>query len=92
MLYPQITSEKWCKIHNIEPATHKCCKCGVLQTTTIPFADKDWRGLQAPLHRCGVNYQLMVAVLADKNERRKWAGMYNDLRSFLEAGVAESKD
>jgi|SRR5688572_8121582 len=44
--------EKWAKRYDIEPLSHPCYHCGVVQTTSIPFAAGTLRGLVALAHEC----------------------------------------
>lgn len=44
---------KWAKRYEIEPFTHACHLCGLLSTTSIPFASGPLRGLIAPDCECG---------------------------------------
>lgn len=43
---------KWAKRYDIEPFSHPCYHCGIIQTTTIPFACGRLRGLLATAHEC----------------------------------------
>ncbi len=48
-----VPTESWAKRFGIEVFTHPCSECGTPATTTIPFAQGVYRGLQAPPCRCG---------------------------------------
>lgn len=43
---------KWARRYEIEPFSHPCYYCGVVQSTTIPFAAGGLRGMVAPSHEC----------------------------------------
>ena len=78
MIYPNVSVEEWCKRYKITVKTRPCTKCGKLQTTSIPWASQGWRGLVAPLHDCGIGYELSTAVAADKKERNEWKLLFSD--------------
>jgi len=43
----------WAKRHGIESFSTPCCVCGAVQTTSLPFASGQLRGLVAPMCACG---------------------------------------
>lgn len=48
-----ITAEEWAARYGIESFSHPCQACGIMLTTSIPFMQGEFRGLQAPLCECG---------------------------------------
>lgn len=45
--------ERWSRRHGIERFSYPCSDCGMVLTTTIPFASGEMRGLVAPKCVCG---------------------------------------
>lgn len=43
----------WARRHGLEPFSHPCRDCGIVLTTTVPFAAGEMRGLVAPRCACG---------------------------------------
>lgn len=76
-LFPKVSATKWAKRYNIEIRSRPCQKCGITQKTTIPWASKDWRGLVAPIHECGEEYELVTAVPTNNAERDSWRSFIN---------------
>lgn len=56
------TAEEWTEKYGVEPFTAECYKCGQPQTTTIPFAFEQLRGLMAPKCECGHPYSPYCVV------------------------------
>jgi hypothetical protein len=48
-----VTAEAWADRYGIEVFSHPCIECGRVLTTSIPFAQGQLRGLQAPPCECG---------------------------------------
>jgi hypothetical protein len=48
-----VDPEKWAKRHGIEPFKGPCGGCGMILSTTVPFAYRHMRGLLAPKCECG---------------------------------------
>lgn len=48
-----ISAEAWARRYDIEPCSAPCQDCGVMRTTTVPFACGQLRGLMAPKCECG---------------------------------------
>lgn len=48
-----VTAEEWSERYGLDPFTHPCCICGAPQTTSLPFAKGQLRGLVAPVCECG---------------------------------------
>lgn len=48
-----VTAEAWSRRYGVDAFSHPCSECGRMTTTTIPFAQGDLRGLQAPRCECG---------------------------------------
>lgn len=74
-IYPKVSADDWAKLYNIEIRSRPCLKCGKLQSTSIPWASKEWRGLVSPTHECGEEYKLITAVPKSKAERLSWSDM-----------------
>lgn len=77
MIYPDVSVEDWCRRYSIETAEKPCLKCGELLHSTLPFAHRDWRGVQSITHSCGVQYDLVFIVSVNKNKRARWVEIYN---------------
>jgi hypothetical protein len=73
MLYPNVPFEEWAKRYDLHVVTETCRKCKLVFTTTIPYAYKSKRGLMAPLHECGRDYQLRTHIDACPKKRKEWA-------------------
>lgn len=52
LLIHGIDAKAWARRHDIEPFTSACHRCGTVQTTSIPFAEGNLRGLVAPPCKC----------------------------------------
>lgn len=48
-----VTAEAWAKRYSIEAFSYPCSECGAMATTSIPFAEGPFRGLQSPPCECG---------------------------------------
>lgn len=48
-----VTAEAWATRHRIEVFSHPCSECGRMCTVSLPFAQGQFRGLQAPPCICG---------------------------------------
>jgi hypothetical protein len=48
-----VSAESWSKRWGLEPFTNPCVVCGKSCSTTIPFVQGAFRGLQAPPCYCG---------------------------------------
>lgn len=48
-----VTAEAWSARYGVEAFSHPCFECGRILTTSIPFAQGQLRGLQAPPCECG---------------------------------------
>lgn len=48
-----ISAEAWSKRYGVEAFSYPCSECGRMCTTTLPFAQGQLRGLQAPPCPCG---------------------------------------
>lgn len=72
MLYPVVGVEAWAQLYSLSLAGKPCFNCGKMQYPSIPFASGTWRGLQAPLHECGAEYQLAVARDIDPRDSADW--------------------
>ena len=59
-----VTAEEWTARYGVEPFSHPCGECGRTLTTTLPFAQGQLRGLQAPPCECG-NKQTPFALVRD---------------------------
>jgi hypothetical protein len=68
VLYPKVSYKEWAARYGISMLPGTCAKCNQLQYPTIPFAMKNWRGLQAPTHACGDRYPLFRAVRAPSKQ------------------------
>ena len=76
MIYPDVNVDKWCERYKLTVKIRPCPKCQKLQTTSIPWASGEWRGLVAPKHECGEDYELSTAISIDKNERNEWKELF----------------
>ena len=47
------------------------------ELNAFPNTSKDWRGLMAPIHECGEEYQLVTAVPTNEEERNSWKDFVN---------------
>ena len=75
MLYPQVEFQTWSERYRIEVKTHACLKCKKEFSTTIPIAIRGYRGLQAPVHECGIRYAFKTLVPVDRKEKEFWIGI-----------------
>lgn len=73
MIYPDMSTEHWCKKYQLDVVARPCNNCAKLITTARPFASGSWRGLKALEHGCGATYLLSTAVLINELERDEWA-------------------
>mgnify|MGYP000927363090 CR=1 FL=1 len=48
-----VCPKAWAARHELLPFTHPCDECGEPLTTTLPFAQGQFRGLRAPECSCG---------------------------------------
>lgn len=49
MIFPDITTEEWCKRHPpLVVQRTNCLRCKNVVLTSIPFIEKDWVGLLSP--------------------------------------------
>ena len=76
-LFPKVDPSKWARTYNLKVRTSPCSKCGEKQTANIPWATSEYRGLVAPVHKCGKEYQLMTAVPVNKSRREDWVAICN---------------
>lgn len=76
MIYPDVNVEKWCERYGLTVKTRPCLQCGILQTTSIPWASGEWRGLVSTKHACGEDYELSTAISINKNERNEWKELF----------------
>jgi hypothetical protein len=83
ILYPQVESKAWADMHGLSREARPCASCGLLQSPSIPIATKNWRGLFAPLHKCGERYQLRVCRNADPKKANEWEKLFLKLKSQL---------
>lgn len=83
IFYPKVSAEDWALQHNLKVRERSCVKCGLKQTTTIPYFSQNWLGLIAELHDCGPDYRLSTAIRRDKNERKEWQDFYYTVKSYL---------
>ncbi len=60
-----ITAKAWAKRYGIEIFTHPCSDCGRLATPSIPFAQGQLRGLQAPPCRTCGNVRTPFGMVRD---------------------------
>lgn len=48
-----VSAKAWSRRFGIEVFSHPCSECGRMCTTSLPFAQGQLRGLQAPPCACG---------------------------------------
>ncbi len=60
-----VTAEAWAARFDIEPFTADCASCGREKTTTLPFAQGQLRGLQAPSCPCGDDSRAPYCIVRD---------------------------
>lgn len=70
-----VPAEKWAARYGVEAFSHPCSECGRVLTTTLPFAQGTFRGLQAPKCVCG-NEKTPFGLVRDPK--------YGDLLSGVE--------
>lgn len=59
-----VTADEWTQRYGVEPYSHPCSRCGLVLTTTEPFAKGTLRGLRAPTCSCG-NERTPYVVVRD---------------------------
>ena len=69
MLFPETSTEDWCKKHHFTVQKSKCPGCKLKISTTRPFIEKDWIGLIAPIcDGCGYDGGYSVQRARDPNK------------------------
>lgn len=71
-MYPKTNHEDWAKMYGLYIKSRACQKCKKVFETTVPVAIKGYRGLQAPLHECGIKYIHSIFVPVEKEEIKFW--------------------
>jgi hypothetical protein len=61
-----VTAKEWADRHRIEVFSHPCIDCGRPRTISMPFAQGELRGLQAPPCDCGNDQGPYGLVRAEK--------------------------
>jgi len=72
MLYPQVSAQDWIKQYpELSMITKACDSCGKEMAATIPFVNKDYAGLEAPMCSCGQNrYTCSISVTRTHEEHQ----------------------
>lgn len=54
MIYPQVSTEEWCRLNPGLSVKSLECDCGHFVETTVPWTSKEWVGLTSPAcSECG---------------------------------------
>lgn len=72
VLYPAEDCQIWAARYQLSMDPHECSNCGVPQFPIKPFATSTWRGLQAVMHECGPDFQLIRAREIDPARAAEW--------------------
>ncbi len=56
MIYPKVDLKKWLKLYNLRINESPCLNCNKMIVPTIPFADKNIRGVRTAPHGCPPGY------------------------------------
>ena len=71
-----IAAEEWTARYGVEPFSHPCASCGQILTTSIPFVQGQFRGLQAPCCECGTTeWKPPYAIVRDPKYGDLFDGM-----------------
>jgi len=81
------TAEQWTARYGVQPYSHPCSRCGLVLTTTEPFAKGTLRGLRAPTCRCG-NERTPYVVVRDP----KYGDLFTGAVYAESAGAAADQD
>jgi hypothetical protein len=69
MLYPKIAVEEWIKKYPaLSVIKRKCFHCKNRLTTTIPFVEKHWAGLQSEDCTCGKGKAISISTIRPNSE------------------------
>jgi hypothetical protein len=85
ILYPIVGFSEWAVCYALSTEPKECSNCGILQFPQIPFATSTWRGIQAPLHECGKQFQLIRAREIESIDGNNWKIAYSVIRGALES-------
>ena len=84
VLYPLVGFSEWAARYSLSTEPKACSNCGALQFPRVPFATSTWRGIQAPLHGCGEQFQLIRAREIESSDGYDWTTAYTVIRAKLE--------
>jgi len=78
-----IDIDEWLIEHDLTIQHRRCSNCGKELSTTIPVTVGDWVGLVSERHECGSEYDLLVVVKENKDERDMWKDYFNKLSTAI---------
>lgn len=73
MFYIDVTTEEWCKKHNLEPKEFECKNCKQKFMSTVPIIIKGYAGLEVPQHGCDRRFSAAMFKPITEEEKKAWA-------------------
>lgn len=72
MIYVDTSLSVWLRKTGLKVSEWKCPVCKEMFFTTVPFLQKDYYGLQTPIHGCGGKHIKIVITPRTEVEKLKW--------------------